>query len=84
MATCELSGDPRVAAVQPVSGAAEALHQIKEMAQGDPSFQAALRGTASTQEAAHLLRRRGITVSPEALWRHRGTLIPGGLPTWRG
>lgn len=26
----------------------------------------------------------GITVTPEALWRHRGTLLRGGLPTWRG
>jgi hypothetical protein len=29
-------------------------------------------------------RRRGIRVSPEALWRHRGALLAGGVPTWRG
>jgi hypothetical protein len=25
-----------------------------------------------------------LDVTPEALWRNRGTLISGGRPTWRG
>ena len=66
------------------TSSAEALHQIKELARRDPSFAADLLATASTQEAMQLACRRGINVSPEALWRHRGTLLPGGLPTWRG
>ena len=31
-----------------------------------------------------LAAEHGVEVSPEALWRHRGTLVSGGLPTWRG
>lgn len=63
---------------------AMALHEIKTLAQRDEGFAHALKACASTQEAAHVARRRGIAVSPEALWRHRGTLIAGGMPTWRG
>jgi hypothetical protein len=52
--------------------------------QSDPAFAQALCACASTEAAARLAAEHGIQVSPEALWRHRGTLISGGLPTWRG
>lgn len=72
----------------PASGvehpAAAALHQLKELLQSDPAFAQALRATASTEAAAQLASEHGVQVSPEALWRHRGTLVSGGLPTWRG
>ena len=78
MATCDL----------PVSGvehpSAAALHQLKELLQSDSAFAQALRATASTEAATQLASEHGVQVSPEALWRHRGTLISGGLPTWRG
>ena len=61
-----------------------ALHQLKELLQSDPTFAQALRATASTEAAAQLAAEHGVQVSPEALWRHRGTLASGGLPTWRG
>jgi hypothetical protein len=63
---------------------AVALHQLKQMLQGDPAFAQALRATESTEAAARLVADHGVTVTPEALWRHRGTLVSGGLPTWRG
>ncbi|MFN9694445.1 MAG: Nif11-like leader peptide family natural product precursor [Synechococcaceae cyanobacterium] len=78
MATCNL---PAPEVEHP---SAAALHQLKEMLQGDPAFAQALRATESTQAAAGLVAEHGITVTPEALWRHRGTLVSGGLPTWRG
>jgi hypothetical protein len=60
------------------------LHQLKELLQSDSAFAQALRATASTEAATQLASEHGVQVSPEALWRHRGTLISGGLPTWRG
>jgi hypothetical protein len=78
MATCDL----------PTSGvdhpSAAALHQLKELLQSDPAFAQALCACASTEDAARLAAEHGVQVSPEALWRHRGTLVSGGLPTWRG
>lgn len=65
-------------------GAEHALHQIKALTQRDPAFAAALRESHSTQEAAKLAHSHGITIKPEVLWRHRGTLLSGGLPTWPG
>ena len=78
MATCHL---PAPGVENP---SAAALHQLKEMLQADSVFAQALRATESTEEAARLAARRGVQVSPEALWRHRGTLVAGGQPTWRG
>jgi hypothetical protein len=80
MTTCDLPSPVSPSA----ASSAEALHQLKDLARRDPSFAADLLDTASTQVAMQLASRRGIAVSPEALWRHRGTLLPGGLPTWRG
>jgi hypothetical protein len=63
---------------------AAALHQLKESLKGDPAFAQALRATESTEAAARLVAEHGIALTPEALWRHRGTLVSGGMPTWRG
>ncbi|MGB5136626.1 MAG: Nif11-like leader peptide family natural product precursor [Prochlorococcaceae cyanobacterium] len=78
MATCDL---PVPEAVNP---SAAALHQLKELLQCDPAFAQDLRATASTEAAARLAFEHGVQVTQEALWRHRGTLVSGGLPTWRG
>ena len=80
--TCER---PRTgAAVHATANATEALHRVKELARRDPQFAAALRTSDSPQNAADLAQRHGINVSAAALWRQRGTLAHGGLPTWRG
>jgi hypothetical protein len=78
MATCDL---PASAVENP---SVAALHQLKELLLSDPIFAQALRATASTEDATKLAAEHGVQVSPEALWRHRGTLVSGGLPTWRG
>lgn len=78
MATCDLPA-PKVE-----HPSAAALHQLKALLQSDPAFAQALRATESTEAAARLAAEHGVAVSPEALWRHRGTLVSGGLPTWRG
>jgi hypothetical protein len=78
VATCDLAA-PGVE-----NASAAALHQLKEMLQADSAFAQALRATESAEAAAQLAVEHGVSVSPEALWRHRGTLASGGLPTWRG
>lgn len=60
------------------------LHHLKNMLRNDSAFAEALRSTDTTEEAAHLAWEHGISVTPEALWRNRGTLESGGQPTWRG
>ena len=78
MATCDLP------ASQAENPSAAALHQLKELLERDSGFAQALGATASTEAAAKLAAEHGIVLAPEALWRHRGTLVSGGLPTWRG
>ena len=78
MATCDVLSPS--AAVP----SAEALHQLRDLLQHDPAFAKALGATDSTEAAAQLAAERGVAVTPEALWRNRGTLVRGGLPTWRG
>jgi hypothetical protein len=78
MATCSLP-DPRGAVV-----ASNVLHALKELVRRNPQFAAALRSADTTEQAAELVRRHGLEVTPEALWRHRGMLVEGGRPTWRG
>jgi len=75
---------PLTDAAHPHANATEALHGVKELARRDPEFAAALRASDSPQNAADLAQRHGINVSAAALWRQRGTLAHGGLPTWRG
>lgn len=60
------------------------LHQLIELLRLDEDFALSLRKTTTTAEASDLVRPRGIHVSQEALWRHRGTLTKSGKPTWRG
>jgi xanthine/CO dehydrogenase XdhC/CoxF family maturation factor len=100
MATCKISpvelsvADPMAASslhrVDPSSGsdhppnATEALHRVRDLVVSDPDFEAAFRASDTTQAAAALAHGHGIDVSAEALWRHRGMLARGGLPTWRG
>lgn len=78
MATCDL---PSPGVEHP---SVAALHQLKDLLQHDLDIAQALRASASTEAAARLAAEHGVQVSPEALWRHLGTLLSGGLPTWRG
>jgi hypothetical protein len=78
MATCNLS------APEAAHPSTAALHQLKELVERDTVFAQALSATTTTEDAARLAAERGIPVTPEALWRHRGMLVSGGLPTWRG
>ena len=79
-----LMANNNLKASETVQTSAAALHQLKKMVQQDPAFAKSLQSMASTEDAAKLVAEHGVTVTPEALWRHRGTLISGGLPTWRG
>ena len=62
----------------------DSVQQLKDLLLHDASFAQALRSTDSTESAARLVAERGVIVTPEALWRNRGTLVSGGFPTWRG
>jgi hypothetical protein len=61
-----------------------AIQAIQQLALDQPEVADALRAAASTDEARNVLLDHGITISTEALWRHRGSLLPEGQPTWRG
>lgn len=78
MATCH---SPNTALA---GSTADELHHLKELIHNDSVFAEALRSTGTTEEAAHLICEHGLDVTPEALWRNRGTLVSGGRPTWRG
>ncbi len=80
MTACERSSTSTHA--QP--NASDALHRVKDLALRDPQFADALQASETPQAAADLALQHGIEVSPAALWRRRGTLEPGGQPTWRG
>jgi hypothetical protein len=62
----------------------DVLHHLKQMVDSNPSFAEALRNIRTTEEAAELIHQHGLELTPETLWRHRGTLMDGGRPTWRG
>ena len=83
MATVPMATRSRTHAL-PHPNATEALHRVVDLARSDPAFAAAFRASESPQKASELAHRYGIEVSPAALWRKRGTLTDGGLPTWRG
>lgn len=78
MTTCQ-SPAPQVS-----NTSAEALHDLKELLQNDAAFAKAMSVTESTEDAARLAAKHGVHVTQEALWRNRGTLESGGMPTWRG
>lgn len=77
MATCHSTHDP-------VVSAGEELQHLKQKLRDDPAFAEALRSINTTEDAARLVCEHGLDVTPEALWRNRGTLMSGGRPTWRG
>ncbi len=75
MATCSLP-DPKGAAM-----ASDVLHALKELVHRDPQFAAALRRSDSTEQATELVRRHGLLLTPEFLWRQRGMLLEDARPT---
>lgn len=77
MATCRSTHDPAVSA-------SEELRQLRQLLLDDPTFAEALRSISTTEDAARLVCEHGLDVTPEALWRNRGTLLGDGRPTWRG
>lgn len=64
--------------------ASDAVHQLKQLIHSNPDFAQALSHIETTEQAAELSHQHGLEISPETLWRHRGTLLEGGRPTWRG
>ncbi|MCS5699205.1 hypothetical protein NZK32_09160 [Cyanobium sp. FGCU-52] len=62
----------------------QAIQAIQQLALDQPDVADALRAAASTDEARNVLLDHGIAISNEALWRHRGSLLKDGQPTWRG
>jgi hypothetical protein len=62
----------------------QAIHAIRELAKADPEFGEQLRLTASTDDVRKLLETKGIQITDEALWRHRGKILEGMDLTWRG
>lgn len=84
MSTCEISRTDAPADAHAHANATDALRRVKDLALSDSGFAAALRTSDSPQKAADLAQHHGIDVSAAALWRQRGTLAHGGVPTWRG
>jgi hypothetical protein len=84
MATCQVPRTHARPHPKAYPNATEALHRVRELARHDPAFAEAFRASDTPQKASDLAHRYGIDVSPAALWRNRGTLAHGGLPTWRG
>jgi|694.fasta_scaffold123625_3 hypothetical protein len=82
MTTCHLP--TRACSTASGISVADELHHLKHLLREDPVFAEALRCTDTTEEAAQLACHHGVAVTQEALWRHRGTLVRGGRPTWRG
>lgn len=61
-----------------------AIAAIQNLAEKRPEFAATLRQAETTEEARLVLLDYGIKISGDALWRHRGSLLKDGHPTWRG
>jgi hypothetical protein len=61
-----------------------AIVEIQKLAEEQPDFAKQLRDMSTTEEVRLALLGYGITISNEALWRHRGSLLKDGQPTWRG
>ncbi|MFN9870697.1 MAG: hypothetical protein ACK55E_04570 [Cyanobacteriota bacterium] len=68
----------------PVSGESRRAFAVRHPASSGVGLADALQAAASTDEARTVLLDHGITISSEALWRHRGSLLKEGQPTWRG
>jgi hypothetical protein len=78
MATCHPANTPAALS------ATDELYHLKQLLEENADFAEALRNTGTTEEAARLVCEHGLDVTPEMLWRNRGTLESGGRPTWRG
>lgn len=61
-----------------------ALHAIRQLVEDQPGFADVLRSALTTDDARRALLEHGIEITSEALWRHRGSLLKDGHPTWRG
>lgn len=61
-----------------------AVLAIQQLALEQPEFARRLRDMKTTEEARLALLEYDIKISHEALWRHRGSLLKDGQPTWRG
>lgn len=61
-----------------------ALHAIRQLVEDQPGFADVLRSAPTTDDARRALLEHGIEITSEALWRHRGSLLKDGHPTWRG
>ena len=77
--TTTFEADPDHAAV-----VNQAIQAIRELVQANPEFGDELRLAASTDDVRKLLKAKGIDITDEALWRHRGALLGDGTLTWRG
>ena len=64
-----------------VHAALEAIHQLIDQ---QPELADVLRLSTSTEDVRQALHNHGIEITNEALWRHRGSLLKNGQPTWRG
>jgi hypothetical protein len=62
----------------------QAIEAIRELVQANPEFGDQLRLAASTDDVRKLLKAKGIDITDEDLWRHRGALLGDGTLTWRG
>jgi hypothetical protein len=61
-----------------------AIRAIRKLLLEQPAFEDVLRSASSTEELRKELDQYGIEISVEALWRHRGSFLEDGQPTWRG
>jgi hypothetical protein len=75
------SFEPHPEHADAVNTALAAIHQLIDE---KPDFADFLRLTTSTEDVRQALHNHGIEISNEALWRHRGSLLKDGQPTWRG
>ena len=67
-----------------VASVNKAIRAIRELVQANPDFGDQLRLAASTDDVRRLLEARGIEITDEELWRHRGGILGDGTLTWRG
>jgi hypothetical protein len=64
-----------------VNAAFDAIHRLIDE---QPEFADFLRLSSSTEDVRQALHNHGIEITTEAVWRHRGSLLKDGQPTWRG
>ncbi len=62
----------------------QAIQAIRQLVQDNPEFADEIRLAANTDEVRKLLKDKGIEITTDALWRHRGSILAGGNLTWRG